>query len=114
MKKIISVAAFLCLTATTTIAQDKIANRIDSLMTAVHQIGVFNGNVSVKQYGKKVYERSFGFADGARTKKLQLNHMFDIGSISKEFNGTAIMLLREKGKLNLEDKVSKFLKDLPR
>ena len=114
IKKILGWAIYLCLVTTTTFAQDKITLRIDSLMRAVSEIGIFNGNVLVKQHGKKVYEQSFGYADGARTKKLTINHMFDIGSISKEFNGTAIMLLKEKGKLNLEDKLSKFIKDLPR
>ncbi len=114
MKKFISASLALFLFINCCYAQDKIALRIDSLMKAVHQIGVFNGNISVNQNGKKVYAKSFGYADGAKSTRLNLDHMFDIGSISKEFNGVAIMLLREKGKLSLDDKLSKFINYLPK
>lgn len=89
------------------------SSQINDLMTRAHEIGLFNGNVLVIRKGKTVYESSFGYADGAKTRKLDKDFIFNIGSIGKEFNGVAIMMLKEQGKLNLDDKVSKYLPELP-
>ncbi len=39
---------------------------------------------------------------------------YSIGSISKQFTATAILLLQEEGKLSLDDKVARFIPDLTR
>jgi CubicO group peptidase (beta-lactamase class C family) len=39
---------------------------------------------------------------------------YSIGSISKQFTASAILLLQEQGKLSLDDKVAKFIPDLTR
>ena len=39
---------------------------------------------------------------------------YSIGSISKQFTATAILLLQEQGKLSLDDKVAKFIPNLTR
>ena len=90
-----------------------VTERLDSLMQAVNRIGVFNGNVLVAQQGKIIFKRSYGYADGSRTKALQTDMLFDIGSISKEFNGVALLLLQEKGLVNLHDPLRNYLRHLP-
>ncbi|WP_377021559.1 serine hydrolase [Mucilaginibacter angelicae] len=82
-------------------------------MQTAHERGIFNGNILVVQKGKVIYQRSWGYADGSRTKMLTPDMRFDIGSISKEFNGTGIMILKERGLLSLDDPISKFLPALP-
>ena len=111
-KNLLSLITFFIFTFPTQAQTDKV-KQIDSLMQAAHHIGVFNGNVLVAQKGKIIYQSAIGYADGSKTKMLSQDLQFDIGSISKEFNGAAIMLLKERGKLNLDDKVSKYLPDLP-
>ena len=94
----------LCIVVQTGRAQkDK---SIDSLMKEAYGRGIFNGNILVSQKGKTVYQNSFGYADGKKSRALTKDLKFDIGSISKEFNGVAIMQLSEKGLLSLEDNVS--------
>ena len=39
---------------------------------------------------------------------------YPIGSISKQFTATAVLLLAEEGKLSLDDTVSKFFPELTR
>lgn len=87
--------------------------QIDSLMRLAHQRGVFNGNVLVAWKGRVIYEKSFGYADGSKSIPLNLSMKLDVGSISKEFNGAAIMLLVEQGKLSLDDSLAKFFPELP-
>jgi CubicO group peptidase (beta-lactamase class C family) len=94
-------------------AQKGDSAKIDLLMKQVYKNGIFNGNVLVIQNGKQIYQSSFGFANGSRTTKLNAGYMFNIGSIGKEFNAVGIMMLKEQGKLNPDDKISKYLDGLP-
>tara|TARA_R110002126_G_scaffold124451_1_gene266414 strand:+ start:28017 stop:29309 length:1293 start_codon:yes stop_codon:yes gene_type:complete len=75
--------------------------------------GVFNGNILVAKNNKVIYQNEFGYSDASRSKKLSRNSIFNIGSIGKEFNAVAIMILKERGLLDLEDKLSKFDLQLP-
>jgi CubicO group peptidase (beta-lactamase class C family) len=75
--------------------------------------GLFNGNILVADHGKIVYKAAIGFADAGRKTRLTEQYRFHIGSIAKEFNAVGIMLLKEQGKLNLDDKVSQYLPELP-
>ncbi|ROI13302.1 serine hydrolase domain-containing protein [Epilithonimonas hominis] len=88
--------------------------QIDSLMTSSYQNGIFNGNILVSKNNKIIYKASFGFTDATKTDKLTSDYRFNIGSITKEFSAVALMQLAEKGKLKLDDKVSKFIPELPK
>ncbi|MGF7080150.1 serine hydrolase [Mucilaginibacter sp. UYCu711] len=94
-------------------AQNGTLKRLDSIMQLAHSRGIFNGNILVAQKGKIIYENSLGYADGTKSKMLTPAYKFDIGSVSKEFNGAAMMLLQQRGELSLDDPISKFLPDLP-
>ena len=95
-------------------AQTKKINQIDSLMQQYNQIGVFNGNVLISKNNKIIYNASFGFTDETKTNKLTTDYRFNIGSITKEFSAVALLQLQEQGKLQLDDKVSKFIPELPK
>ncbi|MBB5638300.1 CubicO group peptidase (beta-lactamase class C family) [Pedobacter cryoconitis] len=86
---------------------------IDSLMLTASNRGVFNGTLLVARHGKVIYDKAWGYANAGKTQMLTTAMLFDIGSISKEFNGVSIMLLKERGKIKLDDPVSKYLTDLP-
>ena len=103
----------LILLSSRTYSQNIEVKKIDSLMNTAYQRGIFNGNILVFKHNKIIYEKSLGFANGSKTIPLQKENKFDIGSISKEFNGAAIMFLQEKGKLSLEDNLHKFFPEFP-
>lgn len=44
---------------------------------------------------------------------LSPDHVFRIGSVTKQFGGAAVLRLAEEGKLSLDDPLSKFLPDYP-
>lgn len=89
-------------------------NQIDFLMTKSYERGLFNGNVLIAKNDKIIYQKSFGFTDETKQTKLNNKPIFNIGSIAKEFNAVAIMILVEHGLLNLDDTVSKFNLGLPK
>lgn len=86
---------------------------IDSLMRVSHNRGVFNGNILVAKNNKIIYQNEFGYTDASKSKVLNQNSIFNIGSIGKEFNAVALMILKERGLLSLDDKISKFELQLP-
>ena len=89
-------------------------NQIDSLMTKSYERDLFNGNVLIAKNNKMIYQKSFGFTDETKQTKLNNKSIFNIGSIAKEFNAVAIMILVERGVLNLDDPISKYNLDLPK
>jgi CubicO group peptidase (beta-lactamase class C family) len=87
--------------------------RIDRIAAGVmEQRGVPSASVAVVQGGKIVYTQAYGRAhidpDEAATPEMR----YSIGSISKQFAATAILLLQEQGKLNLDDAVGKYVPGL--
>ncbi|KIX22928.1 beta-lactamase [Flavobacterium sp. 316] len=95
-------------------AQTNITNKIDSLMKWSYENGMFNGNILVSRNNDIIYNASFGYADANKTTKLRSDYKFNIGSITKEFSAVALLQLKEKGKLELNDKISKFFPELPK
>ena len=111
MKKIIF--TILILNFLMSFGQSKKIQNLDSLMISANEIGIFNGNIIVSQNGKIIYQNELGVTDYTKSKKLNRESTMPIGSITKEFNSTGILFLAEKRKLNLEDKVSDYLTNLP-
>lgn len=56
-----------------------------------------------------IWARGFGFRDVENEIEATTDTIYRIASISKVFTSTAIMILRDRGKLNLHDPVKKFL-----
>jgi D-alanyl-D-alanine carboxypeptidase len=78
------------------------------------QRGLPSASVAVVQSGKLVYAHAYGLAhvhpDAAATPEMR----YSIGSISKQFTATAILLLQQDGKLSLNDSVGKYVPGLSR
>lgn len=99
------------ITVTQSKADDHV-QKIDSLLNALHKKGVFNGNILVAEKGKILYKNSFGYADETKKIPLNENSVFELASCSKQFTAMAIMILKERGKLKFEDKVSQYIPEL--
>lgn len=109
MKNLITIVAIL---ATQIIFAQNRVQKIDSLLTAQHSKEKFNGNILIAEKGKVLYKKSFGIANEETKHLLNENSIFELASCSKQFTAMAILILKEKGKLNLEDSVSKFIPEL--
>ncbi len=69
--------------------------------------------VAVARDGELVFERAFGMADLAGGLPLTPRHRFRVASHSKTFTASAIMLLRERGQLRLDDPAGRHVEGLP-
>lgn len=87
---------------------------VDSYLDELYKDGELNGNILIIKKDKIFYEKSFGFTNGSKRKMLTKDYRFDIGSVFKEFPAVAIMQLKEKNCINLNDKLPKHISGLPK
>ncbi|MGF6846025.1 CubicO group peptidase (beta-lactamase class C family) [Chitinophaga sp. W3I9] len=69
--------------------------------------------VLVAKANKIVYKKAFGKANLELNVQLKSDHVFRIGSITKQFTACAILKLAEERKLSLQDEITKFISDYP-
>ena len=68
--------------------------------------------IAVKAFhksGEIIYEKYFGFKNEEEKTLIDENTKFGIASITKSFVALSILQLLEKGKLSLEDSISKYI-----
>ena len=68
-----------------------------------------NISILIKQGNKEIYRHAHGYADIEAEIKVDQKTVYRIYSMTKPVTGVAIMQLIEKGKLRLNDKVSKYI-----
>ena len=74
---------------------------------------LFSGVVLVARHGDVIYERAFGVADRRFATPNATNTKFQIASVSKPITAAAILILADRGKLSLDDPLSKYVSDFP-
>ena len=81
---------------------------------ALKSTGAPSASIAVVKDGQLAYAHAYGLAN-VETKTAATPAMrYSIGSVSKQFAASAILLLAEEGKLSLDDKVEKYLPGLTR
>ena len=70
------------------------------------------GSISIFRKGKEVYQKDFG-QNQLPNVKWNSETGYQIGSVSKLITATMLMQLAEKGKLNIQDKLSKYYPEAP-
>jgi CubicO group peptidase (beta-lactamase class C family) len=102
------------LVAQSTTKQDKsrIANYDKFLSEQFHADGPGCAAL-VASGGKILYKKAFGMANLELNVPMQPDMIFRIGSITKQFTAVTILQLEEKGKLSLQDEITKFIPDYP-
>jgi CubicO group peptidase (beta-lactamase class C family) len=69
--------------------------------------------LAVAQDGAPVYSRGYGFANLDYDIPITPQTVFDVASITKQFNAASLTMLAQEGKLSLDDNVRKWLPELP-
>ena len=69
--------------------------------------------IAVIKDGKFIKAEGYGLANVELNVPATRETVFEIGSVSKQITAAAIMLLVEEGKVNLDEKISKYLPSAP-
>jgi CubicO group peptidase (beta-lactamase class C family) len=91
----------------TVFEKNLLKNQIDSVFKKYQ----FNGSVAVFKDSVELYRKNQGFSDFKNKVKIDSNTVFAIGSVSKQFTAVLVLLQMQQGKLNVDDKVSKYVTD---
>lgn len=102
---------FLLLLAATVAAR---ADKVDDYLTAEMRERHIPGlSLAVLKGGKVIKAEGYGLANVELNVPARPETVYKIGSVSKQFIATGIMLLMQEGKLRLDDRVGNFLEGTP-
>ncbi len=102
------------LTAQDALPADMRAGIDKAVRDVLTRTGAPSASIAVVKDGKIAYERAYGTANLESKAAATPEMRYSIGSISKQFTASAILLLAEEGKLSLDDKVVRWLPELTR
>ena len=91
--------------------KDDFSAKIDSLLQTTNPRN-FNGVVVIKQNGKIKYVKAHGYSDFNKKTELKISDKFSTMSIAKQITATLILQEVEKGTINLETPIRKYLPEL--
>lgn len=103
---------FMCLIAgACSFNSGRIFTGLDSLLTGEFHSDEPGGVVLIMKGDKTLFLKCYGLADLASEEKITANTLFNLGSVSKTFVSNAILILRERGLISLEDSLCKYFDD---
>jgi CubicO group peptidase (beta-lactamase class C family) len=90
-----------------------IIDKLESYIDGQVSVDGFCGTILATQSGKRIFCKGMGLANREHSVPNRTETKFRIGSVSKQFTATAILLLQEQNKLAVDDKLGKFISDYP-
>ncbi|MCB9059115.1 MAG: serine hydrolase [Calditrichae bacterium] len=86
---------------------------ISEYMNSFNLLRGFSGAILIAKNGEAVFEKAVGWQNVEKDIANKKNTRFNLGSGNKMFTAVAIAQLNEKGMLNYNDPVIKYLPDYP-
>lgn len=86
---------------------------VDSIMIGYADPAAPGASVLIVHEGTTVIARSYGLADVEGRVAATARTNYRLASLTKQFTATAIMLLKEDGRLRYDDSIVKYLPQLP-
>jgi CubicO group peptidase (beta-lactamase class C family) len=105
-------AAVLLLAAVSAAAAD-FSGPIDALFKDYNQPGVPGASVIVIREGKVLYKRAYGMADLEARTAATTKTNYRLASVTKQFTAMSILMLAERGRLLIDNKITRFFPDYP-
>ena len=87
-------------------------NMIESMAREAFEKDSFNGAWIYAENGEIISKGAVGFRDPENTVPLGEDAIFQLASVTKQFTAAAVMLMRRRGLLSLEDDITKFFPEL--
>jgi CubicO group peptidase (beta-lactamase class C family) len=92
---------------------DSLRARIDSVFLDVDHTTSPGCALGIYRDGQIAYARGYGMANLELGVPITPRSVFNVGSVSKQFTATAILLLVQEGRVRLDDPLRRYLFDLP-
>ena len=98
---------------TTPQVSDSLADRVTAFVSPYLEGGNFSGVVLVARGEEVTLKAAFGYADYEQDVEMRPDHAFCIGSVSKTFTAAAVLALAERGAIDLDAPVGKYIPHFP-
>jgi CubicO group peptidase (beta-lactamase class C family) len=112
-KQSLQLSAVLCLASFLSAHAQDPTPRMQQIIQASVADKTFMGTVLVAKDGKTIIDQGYGSADLEWNIPNTPAVKFRLGSLTKQFTAASILLLEERGKLKVEDPISKYMPDAP-
>ena len=110
---ILTILVLFLQTALSAQSNKELEQEYDKMLMEFFSTDENGGTAIVSKKGEIIYHKAFGMANVELQVPMNVEHVFRIGSITKQFTAVAILQLMEKGKLSLQDEITKFIPDYP-
>lgn len=90
-----------------------IESQVDAYIKPYLEVGGFSGSIFIAYKNQILLSKGYGMANIELGVRNRPQTKFHIASLSKTFTSAAIMMLEEKGKLSVRDRLIKFIPDFP-
>jgi CubicO group peptidase (beta-lactamase class C family) len=95
------------------VSNPQITIQFDKLLSEQFKSNETGVSVLISKKGEVIYKKAFGMANLELNVPMQVDNVFRIGSITKQFTAVAILQLMEQGRLRLNDNITKYIPDYP-
>lgn len=92
---------------------ESLSRKLDDVVLRYAEKQQFMGAILVARDKEILLDKAYGFANIEWNVPNTADTRFRIGSLTKQFTATAVLLLEERGLLKVGDKANKYLKVLP-
>jgi CubicO group peptidase (beta-lactamase class C family) len=106
----IAVAAAFILCVIVPARADEVDDYVERQLRELHIPGL---SLAVVRNGTIIKARGYGLANVEGNVPSTKDTVYEIGSMTKQFTATAVMMLVEKGKVSLDDKITKYFPAAP-
>ncbi|HEV8368096.1 MAG TPA: serine hydrolase domain-containing protein [Pyrinomonadaceae bacterium] len=95
-------------------AQNGTTSKIDDyVQTEMKKQRIPGISLAIVKNGQIVIAKGYGLANVEHQVPVKPETIFQSGSMGKQFTATAVMMLVEEGKVSLDEKISKYLGEVP-
>ena len=94
-------------------SEQQIATEIETYMKSAVEFERFSGSILVARDGRPIVSKGYGMANYEHDVPNTPKTVFRLASVTKQFTAASIMMLQERGKLNVNDPFCKYLTDCP-
>jgi len=113
MQRIYPALVFLLVAALVTLPAARADQVDDYLRTQMNERRIPGIALAIVQNGSIVKTQVYGMADVEQQVPVRWETVFEIGSVTKQFTAVGILLLAQDGKIAVDDKISRYLGNLP-
>jgi len=111
-KNLLQILLFLFLAFATTNFIGNTSQNLENYLNKLEKSD-FSGVLLISHKGKTLHHQAYGMSDKKQNLPNHKNTIYDIGSVTKQFTGAAILKLEMEGKLSVEDPISKYFENAP-